>query len=331
MATVELGLKFGGNEIIIFQKGVGIVAKEPAFLAVVENGKKMKVKAAGKRAEKLFLSKSSDTTVYQPIQNGEIVNEKMAVILIGEMLKDIIKNRFFLTCVKATVAVPCAMNQKQLYSLKRVLSMSGVNRVKFIQNAVAAREMLDIDSQSYVMVVDIGKYVTDISVLNEYNFQFGRNYFIGGANMDKSITTFIADNHNLEVSDLTSEEIKNEIASLYDRDLNTTEYIGIDSNNKFKRYNITANEVRVAIQNVYDKILGFIEDVIKILPKEIYQEIYQNGIMFVGGASSIAGLYEYAKSKLDLPIIVPEDCGNTVILGLGKLISGKKEYLKINF
>ena len=51
MFNIDLAIKFGSNEISIYQKGFGIVSKEPAFLAVVENGKDIKVKAIGKQAE----------------------------------------------------------------------------------------------------------------------------------------------------------------------------------------------------------------------------------------------------------------------------------------
>ena len=330
MFNIDLAIKFGSNQIIIYRKGLGIIAKEPAFLAVVENGKKFKVKATGKQAEKMFLSKSSNVTIYQPIKNSEIVNEEMAVVLISEILKNIIRDKFLLTNLSALVAVPCALNERQLKLLKKVLHESGINKVTFVQNSVCVRTNMDIDPHSYIMVVDIGKYITDISVLNEYNFNFGRMYFIGGQDMDKSITTFIADNHGLEVSDLTSEAAKNEVASLYNRDLYKTEYIGIDENNKFVRNNISANEVRLAIVNIYDEIFKLIEDVMQRLPKEISADVYNNGVVFVGGASSISGLYEYAKKKLDLPISVPDEPMDSVILGAGKLISSNKEFLKIN-
>jgi rod shape-determining protein MreB len=193
---------------------------------------------------------------------------------------------------------------------------------------VCARRNLDLDPHEHIMVVDVGKYITDISVLSDYNFHSGRMYFIGGLDMDKSITTFIADNHNLEVSDLSSEAVKNEIASLYERDSYKAEYIGIDENNKFVKRDISANEVRVAIQNLYDKIFELIQDRLSILPKEILAEIHRNGIMFVGGANRIQGLYEYAIKKLDFPIIIQDDPQDSVILGAGKLLS-QKEYLKI--
>ncbi|MCQ2564831.1 MAG: rod shape-determining protein, partial [Clostridia bacterium] len=210
MFNIDLAIKFGSNEIIIYRKGVGIIAKEPAYLAVVEINGKTKVKAIGKRAEKMFYSKTDQVNVYQPIVNSEIVNEKMAVVLISEILSNIIQDKFMLSNLSALVAVPCALGHDQLLLIKRVLHESGVNKVEFVQNSVCVQTSLDLDPQSHIMVVDIGKYITDISVLNEFNFSFGRMYYIGGQDMDKSIATFVLDNHNLHVSELTCENIKNE-------------------------------------------------------------------------------------------------------------------------
>ena len=330
MSKVELAIKFGSNEIIVFRKGFGIVDKVPAYLAVDENGKNIKVRATGKEAEKLFHSKSSNVTVYQPIVNSEIVNEKMASVLLGEIIKSVVVDRFMLTSINVLVAVPCALNEQQLLKIKKVLHSAGVGKITFVQNGVCARTNLEIDTHARVMVVDIGKYITDISVLNDYNFDFGRMYFVGGENMDTSLTSFIQDNYNLEVSNMTSEAIKNEIASLYDRDLYRAEYVGIDENNKFVKRDITASEVKVAIVNIYDKIFDLIKEVLKELPKDIVADIYNNGILFVGGASQVAGLYEYAKKKLDLPVIVPDEPQDNVILGAGKLLSKDGEFIKIS-
>ncbi len=329
MFNIDLAIKFGSNEIIVYRKGLGIIAKEPAYLAVDQSGNKIKVKAIGKKAEKMFLSKTNQATVYCPIVNGEVVDEKMAVLLIDEILNNVIKDRLVLSRLYALVAVPCALNENQLKLIKRVLNQSGVNKVEFVQNAVCVQTNMEIDSHAHLMVVDIGKFVTDISVLNEYNFSFGRLYFIGGEDMDKSISTFIADNHNLKVSNRTSETIKNEIASLYDKDLNQTDYLGQDDNGKLVKHEITASETKVAICNVYDAIFKFIGECLEKLPQDVKKDVYNTGIAFVGGASTIPGLYEYAKNKLDLPIFVIENPADAVILGAGKLLIKNKEFLKI--
>lgn len=329
MFKIDLAIKFGSNEIIVYRKAYGIVTKVPAYLAIKRDGKKVKVQAIGKNAEILLRASSQNVEVLNPIVNSEIVDEKMAVLLMSEILKDVIQDRFLLTKLRALIAVPSGMKEEQLIKIKRVLLEAGINNISFVINSVGARNMLDVDSQAHIMVVDIGKYLTDISILNEYNFTFGRTYFFGGVNMDKSITTFISDNHGLKVNDRTSEMVKNEIASLYERDLNKIEYSGFD-NDKLVKHEITANEIRVAIVGLYDKIFEFIEDILKQVSKEVLHDIYNFGIMFVGGASSIPGLYEYAKKKLDLPIIVPDDPSDCVINGVGKLMSSDKEFLKIN-
>lgn len=331
MFNIDIAIKFGSSEIVIYRKGLGIIAKEPAYLAVEENGEKLKVKATGKKAEKLFLSGSNNVTTYQPIENCEIVNEKMATILFSEIISNAIQDRFMLSKISAVVAVPCALNVEQLKLIKKVLHQSGVSNVTFVQNAVCVRQNLNIDKNSHVMVVDIGKYVTDISVLTDNNFSFGRIHFIGGYDMDASITTYILDNHNVEISDQYSEAIKNEVASMYERDLYSTTYVGIDSNNKFVKNSITANEVRVSITNVYDKICELIKNILAELPKEISAQVYTNGIVFVGGGSCVAGLYEYLKKKIDAPIIVMEDAADSVIYGAAKLLGKNKEFLKIEF
>jgi len=252
----------------------------------------------------------------------------MCTLLIDAIVDKCITNKGLIKDTSALVAVPSGLDDIQLKQLKHVLHQAGLGKMQFVVNAVCVHANLDLDKKSHVMVVDIGKQLTDIVVLNGYDIDFGRTYFIGGETMDSSITTFIQDNHNLEVSDLTSEAVKNEVASLYERDLYSTEYIGIDVNNKFAKHTITANEVRVAIQNVYDTILGFVKDVLSLQPKEIAAEIYKNGIVFVGGGSQISGLYEYAKKKLDMPIIIPEEPIDCVIRGAGKLLS-QKDYTKI--
>ena len=42
MFNIDLAIKFGSNEIIIYRKGIGIIAKEPAFLAVIEMAKNLR-------------------------------------------------------------------------------------------------------------------------------------------------------------------------------------------------------------------------------------------------------------------------------------------------
>lgn len=329
---IDLALKFGSHEIIIYRKGFGIIAKEPAYLAVTPKGKRLVVKAVGNDAEKLKNTNASDIVVYQPIVNSEVVDEKLATILIRKILEQKILDKFTIHKISALVAVPCAMQVEHLTKLKTVLMQSGINKVNFIQNGVCVRYYEEsLDDFANCLVVDIGKYTTDFSILNKFAFQYGRDYFIGGADMDTALQTYIADNYNLEVTLRVTEEVKSKIASLYEYDMYSTSFSGINQDKMFETHSITANEVRVAITGVYDKIFALIKEYLDSLPKELTAEIYKNGVMFSGGSCKISGLYEYASKKLDMPIIILDNPVDAVVLGCAKLLDVPvKSLVKIN-
>lgn len=318
---IDLAIKFGSHEIIIYRKGVGIIAKEPAYLAVTPMGKRMKVKCVGSEAEKLQAVKSSNILVYQPIKNSVIVDEKLAIVLIRQILENKIIDKLKVNKISALVAVPCGLKIEQLSRLKKVLLSGGINKVNFVTNAVCVREYDEtLDPYANNCVVDIGKHTTDISILSKIAFVKGRDYFIGGANMDEALKTYIQDNFELEITEKTAEQIKCKVASLYANDMYSTNFNGITEEKQFKTQSITANEVRVAILSVYDKICDLVLSYIKDLPKELSAEVFANGVIFSGGSSNIPGLYEYATQKLDMPIISLDNPVDAVVLGCAKLL-----------
>lgn len=325
---IELALKFGSHEIIIYRKGFGIIAKEPAYLAVTPIGKRMRVRAVGRGAELLKQSKTKNVLVYQPIKNSEVVDEKLATILIRHIIDEKILDKFMLNKISCLVAVPCAMTVDHLTTLKRVLMQAGLVDINFVQNGVCVRQYDEtIEDISNCLVVDVGKYTTDFSVLSKNNFICGRDYFIGGAEMDEALKTYVEDNYNLEINLPVAEEIKSKVASLYEGDSYSCEFVGVNSEKVFETKSITANEVRVAIVGVYDKIFSLIKEYLETLPRELTAEVYKNGVIFSGGSCKIEGLYEYASLKLDMPVIILDNPVDAVVLGLAKLLDTPKKSL----
>lgn len=326
MSKIELAIKFGSNEIIVFRKGLGIVARQSSYVATT----KSKICAYGEEAKRLCNLKSSQYTLHQPIQGINIINAKLAQSLINNVINKAI---FEDGAISAIVAVPCALTEKKLLELKLLLHNAGISKITFVQNSVCVRiGMNNIDQNAEIMVVDMGKYMVDISVLTRYKFVMGRNYLIGGIDMDNALATYVEDNYEVHISTEQAESVKNEVASLYDNDMYLNTFEGIDSNTEYKEVSIRANEVRVAIIGVYEKIFDLIDEVMESLPVESLAQVRKNGIVFVGGVSSVAGLTEYASKYFNIPIQVVDNPKDTVILGAGKLLSLNKEdypYIKL--
>lgn len=325
---IELAIKFGSNEIIVYRKGLGIVARKSSYVATLKsNGK---IYAYGDEAKHLCEAKSSQYDLHEPVQGINIVDMKLAKALLNNIIDDAV---FENGIISAIVAVPCALTEKKLLELKMLLRSLGIFSITFVQNAVCVRSNLkDIDDVAEAMVVDIGKFLTDISVLTKYEFIMGRNYLIGGAEMDNALATYIQDNFNVTISLEQAQNIKNDIASMYHNDMYTCTFSAIDENNHYKDVTIRANEARVAIIGVYEKIFDLIEEVLELLPSDVFAEVRKNGIVFTGGVSSIQGLTEYATKRFSMPVRVMENPKDAVILGAGKLLSlnkGDYPYIKL--
>ena len=322
MSKIELAIKFGSNEIIVYRKGLGIVARQSSYVATLKSKPNGKIYAYGDDAKRLCNIKQVQYQLHQPIQGIDIVNPKLAQALINNIID---KSVFENGSICAIVAVPCALTEKKLLELKVLLHNAGIGKITFVQNSVCVRANLDIDETAEVMVVDMGKFLIDISALSRYKFNIGRNYLIGGAEMDNALATYIEDNYGVMISVDQAEKIKDEIASMYEQDMYTYTFEGIDQNDEYKSVTIRANEVRVAIVGVYEKIFDLIEEVLEQLPSQTIADIKNNGVVFTGGVSSIIGLTEYASKRLNLPVMVMENPKDAVILGAGRLLSLNKE------
>lgn len=325
---IELAIKFGSNEIIVYRKGRGIIARSSTYVATLKsNGK---ICAYGDEAKHLYDIKASKYDLCQPVRGVDIVEPKLAVALLRHVInKGLTDNGL----IWALVAVPCALPERNLLEIEMLLQNSGVFKVIFVQNAVCVRANLtNMSDDAKVMVVDIGKYVTDISVSTKYEFLMGRNYLIGGIEMDCALQTYIEDNYSVYVDNEQTQSIKEEIASVYENDMYTVTFEAINFQDEYQQVTMRANEARVAIIGVYNKIFDLIEESMESLPNQVLAEVKRNGIVFTGGVASIEGLVEYASKRLNIPSIVVENPKDAVILGAGKLLSLNKDeypYIKL--
>lgn len=324
MSKIELAIKFGSNEIIVYRKGFGIMARVSSYVAT----KSKKICAYGDDAKRLCELKGSQYTLNQPIQGIDIVDKRLALALVNHIISDAI---FENGKIEALVAVPCALTEKKLLELKMLLHKAGINKLNFVQNSVCVRAGLNVGEADKVMIVDMGKFLVDVSVLTRYEFIMGRNYLIGGSVMDEALATYIQDNYGVTINNQTAQTIKDEIASMHTNDMYTTTFVGVDENGEYKEVTMRANEVRVAIIGVYEKIFDLVDEVLEGLSVETLAEVRKNGIVFVGGVSSIDGLVEYTAKRFNMPTYVMNNPKDAVMLGAGKLLTlNKGDYPRIN-
>ena len=180
------------------------------------------------------------------------------------------------------------------------------------------------------MIFNIGGANTDIAVINMNSIIKGATLGLGGRAVDVAIANTIAYNQGIVVGLATSEKLKSEVGSLYPNDTLKMEVTGVDIENKVPRsYIISSNDLVVGLEPFFDEILRSIDVTITSLPPEISSDIMNNGVLFVGGMSKIAGLDQYLKTRFKYPFKIIEDGENVSILGAGKLLDDPELLKKI--
>ena len=96
-----------------------------------------------------------------------------------------------------------------------------------------------------------------------------------------------------------------------------------------RSYIISSNDLLPVLEPFFDEIVRSIDVTITSLPPELSSDIINNGVLFAGGMSQIAGLENYLKRNFSYPFKIVEDGDNVSILGAGKLLDDEELLEKI--
>ena len=108
---LKIAIDLGTSTTKIYKTGSGVVLSEPTCVAV--NAETGQVKAIGNDA-KLLVGKTAEfTSIVFPVFEGEIVNHKMAVVMLDEFLNKI-GIRSSRRRVEVLFSVPCGVFEKAI-------------------------------------------------------------------------------------------------------------------------------------------------------------------------------------------------------------------------
>ncbi|MBQ3494709.1 MAG: rod shape-determining protein [Clostridia bacterium] len=329
MALIEFAIDIGSSNTVIYKKGSGIVLREPTLIALQNTQKhNYKVLAVGLEAKKLQGKTGEDVTIVSPIVEGVIKNTELAVEMVKYFLSKIAKG---FDKLKALVIVPCGVTDEEIKDFQKVMFSSGVGKVSFVSSLVClSLGSNNLQTNHSQLVVNIGGGKTEVGAVINSSVLSGCNISFGGRAIDNSIVDFIQNSHNLKISNVTAEKIKNEIASLYETDRSNMEIAGADiMSNRFVSDVVSAREIRPVIADGLSKIIATILAVIGECAPDVVADIHNKGILLSGGVSQLVGIENFMSKILETPVTVLEQPENTVIMGAGKLLNDAVLYAEV--
>lgn len=319
-----IAIDLGSTNTYIYQSGVGIVLDEPTMVAISTD--KNKVVAVGEKAKNLYGLAVENTTVVYPIFEGCVQNEYALVQMLIAYLKKVEYSGQLIV-----LSVPCGIEKENLIAFERAFNKAGAYKIVFVESPICSALGMGIlsDSNAPRFVVNIGGGTTNISAVSKNGIIAGVCINLGGQNIDSMLVKHIEKNVKLKIGMLTSEKLKNQLASLYDGDELRHVVSGRDMElGRPRPVSIGAEDILQPMKVFFDIILNVIERLITKLPPEVLAEINRTGIYVTGGVSKLCGLGEYFEKELKMRVNVVDNGEYSNVLGAG-LLAGNKDLLKL--
>ncbi|MBQ8320111.1 MAG: rod shape-determining protein [Clostridia bacterium] len=323
---IRLAIDLGSSVTKIYRADAsnGIVLTEPSCVAV--SGEEHEIRAIGKDAKKLIGKTTELTNIVYPVYEGEIVDARLAVVMLREFLARAGINPV-LKRSETVFSVPCGASGDSLNAYAELARECGLKKVRFVEAPYLAAIGADValGEETPVFCLDVGGGVTNVAVVSSAGMIAGVSMNIGGNNMDATIIHELAKEKGLNIGFLSAERIKNEIGSLSPGARGTT----VAEGSSVQTYrpsaaSVQASEIADCIRIYVDKILEYSSLVLNRLPAEVAAEVNQNGIFLSGGVMKIPFIAEYIARKMEMRAHVCEEPQFAVVRGGGAVVRDKK-------
>ena len=145
---------------------------------------------------------------------------------------------------------------------------------------------------------------------------------IGGDKFDESIVRYVKKEYNILIGDTTGETIKKTIGNVYPgAEIKTMEVRGRDGINGLPAtVKVTSEDVRKALEEPLETLLGKIRSLLEKCPPELSADIVDNGIYLTGGGALLGGFAKVLEEETGIRVFVADNPLDCVAFGTGKAL-----------
>lgn len=316
----KIGIDLGTANVIVYEKGKGIVLNEPAIVALMIQDKK--VLAVGKKAQKMLGRNPSNVSVIRPMKEGVIADFDVAEKMLSYFIREVCGSTLF-SKPELMVCVPAGVNEVEKRAVLEAALQIGVKKTALIEEPVAAAigAGLLINEPTGNMVIDIGGGTTDIAVLSLGGMVVSRCLKVGGDRFDDCVLRYIKTGHNLLIGERTAESIKVTIGDAMPKKEKKMKVTGRDLMTGLPRViEVSSLDVHKAIEEPITLIIEAVKQVLEETPPELSSDIIDRGLVMSGGGSLLAGLGDLISEETGIPVFLADEPSTCVAIGTGKAL-----------
>lgn len=324
---VELGIDLGTATVLVYEKGKGVVLKEPSVVAINKNNNK--ILAIGEEARKMIGRTPGNIVAVRPLRDGVISDYDITEKMLKEFIQKAARKRN-IVAPKVIICIPSQATEVERRAVLDAARNAGAKSVNLIGEPLAAAigAGVDVMKPNGVMVVDIGGGTCDIAVISLGGIVVRKSIKVGGDLFDEAIIKFVREKYKLMIGEKTAEELKIEIGSAFvgGREETTT----MKGRNLITglpdEFEVTTKEIKEALEDSVAQIVHSVKVVLEQAPPEISSDILEEGILMTGGGALLHGLDKRIEHETGVKTRVAERAVDCVVEGAGKVLSYFDKY-----
>ena len=315
---MDIAIDLGSDRTRVFIENKGKVLDEASVITYdIDTGE---IYAVGNDAYDMIGKTPVGIRAVHPLDSGVIAQSGLVEDMVSILLQEVCTVK--VVKPRVVTAIPCDLTEVEKRAMVNAVSSFGARGVYLIESPKAAALGcgIDIISPHGVLVADIGSGTADIAVISLGGISVSKSVKHAGNAMDAEIIKYIRKKYGLIIGTNMAEACKQAVGCVITpTEEKTFKVKGRDAVSGLPRFvMVTSSEIKEAIEEIADGIVGAIKDVLESTPPELIGDIYTDGVILTGGLAKLGGFARKVSEATRLRVRVHKYSEDCVIMGCGK-------------
>jgi rod shape-determining protein MreB and related proteins len=316
----DLAIDLGTVNTRVGVVGRGIVVDEPSLVALDRSSRRVLSGGAtvGHLARQMQGRTPDSILIERPLIAGAVADVELCQALLRQFLRKSQPPGWRLS-PRVLAAVPGGITAVEKRAVFSSLQRAGAGQVFLVPKSTAAAigAALPIAEPLASMVCDVGGGATEVAVLSLGDTVARASVRVGGDRMDEAVVAYVRARYSLRIGPATAERLRIDIGSAYPlEEEQVQEITGLDTASGLpRRATITSEEVREALADPLDGVVGAVKDTLDACRPEMAADLIDHGMVLCGGAGLLRGLDRYLAEQTGIPTRQAVDPLTTVVQG----------------
>ena len=323
MFAKRIGIDLGTANVLVYERGRGVVLDEPAVVAITERDNT--VIAVGDEARGMIGRHPGSIQVIRPMRDGVIADYLITEAMLRYFITRVV-GRFNPIRPEVMICVPVGVTGVERRAVRDAAEAAGARRPAHLipePLAAAIGAEIPVGSARGHMVVDIGGGRTEAAVISMFGIVASDSVRVAGDRFDDAIAQHIKRRHNLLIGERTAEEVKVAIGSAIPDSENDpiAQVRGRDQITGLPRtIAVRSSEVTHALQDHLSVVVQTVRRVLEQTPPELASDVIDRGIVLTGGGGLLRRLDELIRHETGVPVHVAEEPLTCIAKGAGQAL-----------